>query len=354
MADESSQNKTEQATPRRLDRARQQGQVASSTELNTGLGLLAATLYLWILGPHLLSDLENAFRLRLLDVQSENWEIGDVTLALISVFKTAAAMLLPFVAIVLVVGVFVSVLQVGFRPSGEPLQMKFEKLNPVKGLSKLFSLRSTARGLFAIIKVSVICAALWWVCRYQADAISSMSGASMRSVMAACLKLALQLALASAAALVLIGLADLLFQKWQFMRDMQMSRQELVDERKDDEGDPHLRARMKRLQRELSLRNGIEQVASSTFVVRNPTHYAVAIKYERGKMAAPMVVAKGADFLALKIICLAEENKVPVVENRPLAQTLYRTVEIDQEIPVELYHAIAELLGYVYKLNSAA
>jgi flagellar biosynthetic protein FlhB len=352
MAD-NNQDKTEQPTRRRLEQAREKGQVAFSADLTSGLALLAATMYLWLLGPQLIGQLENDLRDSLSSVPWQEWSAADSQQAIIRVFKVAVVVAFPLVAMSLVIGVSSALLQTGIRISLEPLQLKPEKLDPAKGFGRLFSVKAVTRGAMAIGKVSLICAALYWLYLQRIDSLSVISGASMRQTIGVCLQLTAELALVGAALLTLIGITDFGFQKWQFMRDMRMSRQELVDENKESEGDPHLKARMRRLQREARNRKGLQEVKTATMVVRNPTHFAVALKYDRESMDAPRVVAKGKDLLALKIIDLATVHRVPIFENKPLARTLFQTVEVDQAIPIELYAAVAELMSYVYSLNKS-
>jgi flagellar biosynthesis protein FlhB len=202
--------------------------------------------------------------------------------------------------------------------------------------------------------VTAVALLVFWVLLHQVDHVSTAGHGTVERATALGWRLAVLLGLAIAAAMVVIGLLDYLFQRWRHEQDLKMTRRELKEERREDEGDPHMRARIRKLQREVGQRKMMQEVPNATVVITNPTHIAVALQYERGLTNAPKVVAKGADLLAMQIRRIAGRHGVPVLERKPLAQALYLAVDVDQEIPAEFYHAIAEILAYIYRLNRAA
>jgi flagellar biosynthetic protein FlhB len=234
------------------------------------------------------------------------------------------------------------------------LHLDPSKLDPTKGWQRLFSTRSLIRGLMAIAKATVLCAVAYVVLRQHAARLRGTAAAALPESLSYAWTILVQLLLAVSAAMVLMGLIDYLFQKWKHLQDLRMTRQELMDERRDDDGDPQMRARMRKLQRELSQRKMIHDVATADVVVTNPSHFAVALRYDPRRMKNPKVVAKGADLLAKIIIATAKRHRVAVVEKKPLARYLYAKVAVGRDIPVEVFQAVAEVLVYIYNLKKAA
>lgn len=353
MADfQNNESRTETATPRRRQKARQKGQVARSADLTTGLVLLVATLFLWKAGPRLGATLHDATRSQLRDAARTQLEIAELPIVATSFTLMAISVLAAFIPLLISTVVSVNLLQSGFALSLSPLQPEMSKLSWSKGFRKLWSRRSLLRGLLATAKLIVLAVVAWSMLRREAEAGWTFGSleTTVSGGWAACMRTAIAMSLA----LLVIGLVDWGYQRWQHEVDLRMSLQEIKDERKEDEGDPLVRARVKKLQREAATRRMLNDVATSTVVVRNPTHYAVAIRYDRDVMSAPCVVAKGADFLALQIIELAERHDVPVVERRELARALYAVVDVGEEVPTELYQALVEILAYVYSLRRSA
>jgi len=260
----------------------------------------------------------------------------------------------PLLAVLFVIGAAVGVAQAGFHVSSKPLVPDWGRLSWAKGWKRIFSTRSLARGFSSVAKVSAVALLVLWVLHHQVDDISIAGHGTVERATALGWRLAVFLAMAIAAAMVVIGLLDYLFQRWRHEQDLKMTRRELEEERKEEEGDPHMRARIRKLQREVGQRRMMQDVPNATVVITNPTHIAVAIQYERGLMSAPKVVAKGADLLAMQIRQIAERHDVPVLERKPLARALYLAVDVGEEIPAEFYHAIAEILAYIYRLSRAA
>jgi len=354
MAEEFNQSRTEAPTQRRREEARQQGQVAVSRELSSGLLLLAGAGALWLGGAALAGGLLNALRLDLLGIHHSDFSPEQTRDVFAVMFQRAAGLVGFIVGFLLVVGVAVSALQSGVQFFPELALPRWERLSWANGWSRMVSLASGVRGLAAILKLGAVAGLTYWVLRGRLPQISSLCECPLTSVAVQAWNLVLHLALAIAAALVVVGLLDYLFQRWRHEQSIMMSRQELKDEVKREEGDPMLRARVRKLQREMNRRRMLEDVPRATVVITNPTHLAIAIRYERGTMPAPKVVAKGAGFLAQRIAERARRHAVPVVERQAVARALYKAVNVGQEIPTALYHAVAEVLAYVYKLRGAA
>ncbi len=251
------------------------------------------------------------------------------------------------------IGLIVGLVQSGMNWTLQPLVPDWERLSPARGWERLLSWRSFVRAGLAILKAAALGALVCWVLKARAGWIAVAGHGTLGQAAANGWNLTLMLALVLAAALVLIGLADYVFQRWRLEQDLRMTRRELVEEHREQDGDPHLRARIRQLQREVGQRRMIQDVPRATVVVTNPTHIAVALRYERGEMEAPKVIAKGKGLFARRIAAVAREHGVPVVERKLLARALYRAVPVGGEIPLELYQAMAEILAYVYRLRAA-
>jgi flagellar biosynthetic protein FlhB len=354
MAEEFNQNKTEAPTQRRREEARQKGQVAFSTELSTGIILLAGIAGLWLGARALGTGLLSTMRSDLLNIHHAELGPREAQTLLASLFGRGADLNGFLLGVLFVTGVAAGVLQVGVHLAPELLVPNWEKLSPAHGWARLFSLRAVMRGVMAVLKVAAIALLLLWVLKGRSTAIANLSEGNLAGAAAQGWDLVIRLALAAAAALVLFGVIDYLFQRWRHEQSLMMSRQEVKEEVKREEGDPLIRARIRKMQRELSRKRMFEDVPRATVVITNPTHLAIALQYERGTMAAPRVLAKGAGDLARRIVDRARRHAVPVVERKEVAQALYKAVKVGQEIPTALYYAVAEVLAYLHRLRGAA
>ena len=353
MAD-SAQTKTEQPTPRRLERSREQGQVAYSADLTSGIVMLVLSVMALVLSDWFLDEFQHRLASLVMMTQFCSETEAIWVSALRQCLVDTLVLTTPFVALAFFASGITAALLTGVRVAPKALSWDLAKLDPQKGFKRIFSVRSLMRGVISVFKLLALCAIVYAVLSWQNTRMYGVGFTSTQQMVRTTWTLILQIATAVSAALVLLGLLDFMFQKWKHLQDMMMTRQELIDERKEDEGDPHLRARMKKLQREMGQRKMLQDVPSSTVVVTNPTHYAVAIKYERGQVGAPQVVAKGVDHLAFKIIDIAKAHGVAVLERKPLARALYASVEVGGEVPLELYQSVAEVLAYIYSLERAA
>jgi flagellar biosynthetic protein FlhB len=354
MAEEFGQSKTEAPTQRRRDDARQQGQLAVSTEFTNAVQVLAGAAAFWCVGRVLAGGLLDAVRLDLGRVQPTDLSLEQVRGLAAFVFMQAASLVGFFVGFMFLSGLMVCTLQVGFHVTPELVMPRWNRLSLVSGWSRMFSAASAIRGLMAILKIAVLAGVAWWVLRGREVQIASLGESTLASALSQGWEIVIRLALAIGAALVLIGLADYTYQRLRHEQSLMMTRQELKEELKREEGDPQTRARQRRVAREIARRRMMQDVPQASIVITNPTHLAIALRYERGVTTAPRVVAKGAGAVAQRIIALARNHAVPVIERKPLAQALFKAVKVGQEIPTALYYAVAEVLAYVYRLRGAA
>lgn len=346
--------RTEQPTERRRDEAREQGQFAFSQELVNSLVLLAGALAVTWGGSSLVAGLHTGMseRFRHLPVEMNAHEASEL-LTRVSVrgLETVAAMGVGMFA----VGLGANLAQAGFRITPEVLGPKWEKLNPVTGWQRIASLAGVARGIWAVTRVIVISAVVWWVLRGADGSIASLPSGTLGESIRSVWNLASRVIIAVAAALVAIGAGDYAVQWFRHEKSLMMTKQELKEERKDEEGDPLLRNLRRQRARDIATqRRMISEVPKATLIVMNPTHFAVALRYERGITPAPVIVAKGRDSFALQIATKARRHGIPVIERPPLARALFKAAKVGQEIPQALYLAVSEVLAYVYRLRGAA
>jgi len=269
-------------------------------------------------------------------------------------FQRALHMLGPIVRGLFLVALTVGALQSGVQVSFQPLAPNWDRISPVKGWSRLMSSRGVMRGVSSILKAVAVAVVAICIFRNRLAEIAFSSHGTLPEAIGRGWHLTLLLALAVAGAIILIGLLDYIYQRWRHEQDLRMTRQEFLDEHKEEEGDPMIRARIKKLQREMRERRSIQDVPKASVVITNPTHFAVAVQYDRETMAAPKVIAKGSDAIARRIVEKAREHDIHVVENKPLARALFAAVDVGREIPIELYYAVAEILAYVNRLKRSA
>jgi flagellar biosynthetic protein FlhB len=258
---------------------------------------------------------------------------------------------LPIFLLFLIAAMAPTFLQTGFLISFERIEPKLEKISPLKGLERLFSLRSIAEFGKGLLKIAVVGAAATMLLLPSMEKIYQMPSLSMADLMIVIQDLTIRLLLGVLAIMTVVAAVDFLYQRFEFLKSMRMSRQEIRDELKQTEGDPMVKGRLRQIRMERARKRMMANVPKADVVITNPTHFAVALSYNPEEMAAPRVVAKGADLIAARIRAVAEENEIPVVENPPLARALFATVDLDQEIPAEHYRAVAEIISYVFRLK---
>lgn len=348
--------KTEAATAKKIDDARKDGQVAKSKEISNGISLLTffLTLKLFIpfVGEKLLENFDIIFS-RINDVAGNgNFNLNIIRFILNEMILRIVIILLPFFGIGLITAFVVELFQVKWKITSKPLEPKLDKMDPIKGFKRIFSMKSIVE---LIKSVAIIAVMVWIVFNTLEEHIMtlySLYHISLFSAISYIGELVLDLGMSISIAMCFIGLADYIYQKMKFKKDLMMSKQEIKDEFKNSEGDPQVKGQIKRRMQQASQRRMMQSIPQADVVITNPTHYAIAIKYDTMSGSAPIVLAKGQDFLAAKIKEAAKENKIEIVENKPLARMLYANVEIGEEIPTELYQAVAEVLAHVYGLKN--
>jgi len=352
MAETDNDNKTEKATPKRTQDAREKGQVAKSREVSSALIMVACLAYFYFGTGGILGRMMEVMKSMFRDLHRGDLTADAIQLLVMTLLVKTLAMVLPFLLTLMAVGVAANLMQVGFIFSGEPIQPKFSKISPLKGLKNMFSLKTIAELLKSLFKISVVGVIAYLTIRNEAGDVLPLMEQSVWQIMAYIGEVSFKILFATCWVLILLALMDYLYQHWEHGRSLRMTKQELKDEYKNTEGDPLIKSRIRRLQREMAMRRMMTKVPTADVVITNPTHLAVALKYDQGRMAAPVVVAKGANLIAERIKEIARENGVTVVENKPLAQVLYRMVDIAEAIPDNLYQAVAEVLAYVYRLKN--
>ena len=350
MSGDSSQDKTEQPTGKKLSDARNKGNVPQSREIPSVL-ILSGSMGVFFFGASWMLDrLINAMRDIYQQAGSLNMVPENMHTFFWEVFVNCIIVLTPLMLMVMTAGVVGNVAQFGFLFTVEKLTPNLTKLNPVSGIKKLFSLRSLVELAKSILKLLIIGGVAYTVFLRYLDQIPGLMQLSVRNILQFIGHVSFQICLYVCIALFLMAILDLAYTKWQHQKDLKMTKQEVKDEHKQTEGDPKVKARIRAVQREMAMKRMMEAVPDATVVITNPTHLAIALKYEEG-MSAPTVVAKGAGFVAQKIKSIAEENDVPLVENKPLARAMFKASEIGDFIPAELYQVVAEILAYVYRLK---
>lgn len=350
---ENGQERTEEPTPKRRQEAREKGQVPRSRELNTTLIMLAAALGLYVFGGYMGEGLHGVIDSNFRFEREVVFDPMAPVRLLQQAIGRGLLIIAPFALLMLAVALGSSVLLGGWSFNPQGMAPKLEKLNPIKGLQRIFSMRAIMELVKALAKVSVVGVVGLLVLYNFQDDFRALMRVSLETGIAGGIKLFFLAFLLLSAALALVAAVDVPYQLWENTKKMRMTKQEIKDEYKETEGKPEVKGRIRQLQREMARGRMLEQVPQADVVVTNPTHFAVALKYDQLKMGAPRVVAKGTDLLAARIRELAVEHKVPLFEAPPLARALYHTTEIDREIPGGLYLAVAQVLAYIYQLRTA-
>lgn len=360
MAEEAEKDeRTEAATPRRRQEAREKGQVPLSTEWIASLTLLAGFGALAMGGGRLATRVGGLATKTFLELGAVGTTPLDPGRAA-ELFDSGAGAIGAAAAFVivplLVVGLLAGFGQIGFQIVPKAIAFDGARVNPIKGLGRLFSARSLMRTLFAVLKVTLVAGVLAGVAIHDLPRVAGLVGGDLGPVMIAVGKLVMRAAFGALVVVLALGAFDLVFQRFQHEKDLRMTKKEIKEELRSNEGDPHVRGRIRAVQRELASRRMMQEVPKATVVVTNPTHVAVALRYDRDEAPsrAPVVVAKGLDQIAQRIKEVASEAGVPLFEDVPLARALHARTEIGDEVPVDLYEAVAAVLAYVYRVHGDA
>ena len=346
MADSS---KTEKATPKKREDEQKKGNIFQSSDVISALSILALFYTLKIIFPFLYQHMSGVIikyigYMRTVNTLSTAFAMDVAKDVLIAILLLAGPVMLVSIA----VGVIATGMQTKFKISKENLKIKFSRLSPLQGIKKMISLRSITELIKAMLKISVIGYILYSAFLNISKSFTKLMFEDIFGAVSFILNSIMDIVIQLSLAFILIAAFDYLYQWWEYERNIKMSKQEIKEEYKQLEGDPQIKGQIRDRQRKMATQRMMQQVPTADVIIRNPTHFAVALKYDIEKNSAPIVVAKGQDYTALKIIEIAEQHHIPMTENRPLARALYSTVEINREIPQEFYLILAEIMAWVY------
>lgn len=342
--------KTEEPTSKRQSEARKKGQVAKSAEVNAVCLFITAFTVLQVYGASMYNELLSIMHYMFTEFFRQPFTIEAIHGLFLLLCMVFLKTLMPVMVAIFVVMIVVNIAQVGWSFNTESLMPNFEKLNPISGIQKLLSPKVLVELLKAIIKVIIVVYYLYKFIAQEIDALPSMVLSDLKLDVGYSIDLLVRLVYDICKVMLVFALFDYGYQWWNHKQSLKMSKQEIKEEMKQTEGNPQIKSKIKQKQREMAMQRMMSEVPKANVIVTNPTHFAVALKYEND-MPAPLVVAKGKDLVALKIKEIAKNNNVAIVENKPLARVIFQTVEIGDIIPPELYQAVAEVLAYVYKLK---
>jgi len=346
--------KTEKATPKRKQDERKKGKVAKSQDVNAAVLLLFSFLTFLVFGGFMKEGMINLYRKSFSEYIHWELSIENVQKIFISSTIDAAQIVAPIMGVALVAGVAANLAQVGFLFTTDSLKFDLKKIDPIQGAKRIFSVRALVELLKSLLKITVIGTVTFSVIWMNRSDMMMMSYKSLNSALGFFGKTALNMGFAAAIALLFLALLDYIYQRFDYEKNLRMSKQDIKDEYKNIEGNPLIKSKIKEKQRQMAMRRMMAEVPNADVVITNPTHYAIAIKYDEQKASAPYIVAKGADEVALRIKNTAKLNGVTTVENRPLARALYGAAEIGDLIPEEFFQAVAEVLAYVYRVEKKA
>lgn len=354
FANDEGGEKTEEATPKKLDDARKEGQVARSTELVTAFALISLfgslKIFMSFISNHFIDSFSTYYQT--ISTYSKGiFTAGYATTYIRSAMGKIIIVCLPIFLVAIVMVIVINVFQVKWKPTLKPLLPKFNKLNPIQGFKRIFSMDKLIELVKSIAKIGLIAYLAYSTLMDSAAMVNALYDVDLGPAVSLIGDTVISFGLKCSVVYLLIGFGDYMYQKYKFAKDMRMTKQEIKEEFKQSEGDPKIKGQIRQKMREASQRRMMQKLPEADVVITNPTHLACAIKYDKERAEAPVLIAKGADFLARKIKEKAKEYNVPIVENKPLARMLFHNVELEEEIPQELYQMTAEVLAYVYSLK---
>ncbi len=350
---ENEHNGTEEPTQRRREESRNEGQVVQSPDLTSAISMLLACFLLLSSGHAIGEQLLAGMKLWIRDIPSEDFSHWHVTAGAHWVSGELLSICGTLVGLLMVTGIAVGFMQVGFVVSFKSMEIDWSRILPSNGLNRLFSIESGLQGLMGASKVLFLMLASLLIIWMRRSSLSVSNFATLSEVVAFAWQLGLTICLMLAGVSLALALTDYLVKWLRHEHKLKMTREEVKQEQKDDNGDPHVRAAVRRKQREARRKQSVKDVPKATLILTNPTHLAVAVQYERG-MAAPRIVAKGAGVFAKNIVRIAREHKIPVLERKPLARALFAAVDVGEEIPFEFFRAVAEIIAQIYRAKQAA
>ena len=353
---EPASEKTETATPKKRQKSREEGQVAQSQEIATALLFIAGFLALRVFAPGMLVRLNGLITFNFANagtMATEYMTTGGMANFMVIIFGEIFMIFLPLSAVIVLLMLLSGILQVGWKPTLKPLKPNFKKLNPLKGIKKIFGSKLLMELVKTFLKLALLGAVLFWVVAGEIDTLLNLFYYDLWEGIAYTAMLVTTVGITVGLFYLIIAVADYAYNKRKHEKEIRMTKQEVKDEYKQTEGDPLIKGKIRQKMRETSMRRMMQEVPGADVVITNPTHFACAIRYDRLSLQAPVLIAKGADNLAMRIRDVASENEVVIVEDKPLARTLYAAVDVGDEIPAELWQAVAEILAYVYSIKGA-
>jgi flagellar biosynthesis protein FlhB len=353
MAENDAQERTEQATPKRLEEARRKGQIPRSRELSAAAVTLVGGAALYLLGAQITGQMAEMMRRGLALSRDEATDSTFMLPALSTAAADGLWLSMPVLGLITLAAIIAPLALGGWSFAGQAMMPQFSRLNPLEGIKRMFAMRSLVELAKAMAKFGVVAVIAVIVLWKDAPALMALGREPLQQAIGHAVQLSGKALLVISAGLLIIAGIDVPYQLWQYAKQMRMSREEIREEYKESEGSPEVKGRIRQLQQERARRRMMQEVPKADVVVTNPTHFAVALKYDEKRMRAPIVVAKGADVIAAKIREVAGEHAVPIFEAPPLARVLYRNVDIGDEIPATLYVAAAQILTYVFQLKVA-
>lgn len=347
-------SKTEDPSERKLGEARGKGQVWQSKELGHWSMFFAMVMILAFMGNGIAKDVTKAVVPFFEQADQIRLDPGNLGRVLVATFWEVLKPLIFPLSILLFVAIVPTAVQTGFLFTAEPVKPKLEKLNPIQGLKRIFSVAAAIETGKNLIKLAIVGTIIYWILKPELSRVDQLVGLDLLAAMTELKDQTIKLLAGVLAIMLVLAAGDIAYQRYSYLKKIRMSKQDVKEEYKQSEGDPMVKMRLRQIRMERSRRRMMANVPKATVVVTNPTHYAVALQYEPESMPAPKLVAKGADLVAKKIRELAEEHKVPIVENPPVARALYGSMEIDETIPPEHFKAVAEIISFVFKLKKRA
>lgn len=350
MAETNGQEKTEQPTSKRRKDTRKKGNVLQSKDISTVVMLFGIFWMIRLMLPYIYTTVREYMEWIISGIGQDTENFMTTQLVIVTVLSLLKCAL-PLLLTTMLLAIVSHGVQTRFNVSFQAVRPKFSKLNPITGMKNLFSLKKFVELIKNLIKTSLLLVLLYNLIKRDIVPVARMIDMDTLNSAAYMLKMVFDLVIKVSMTFGVVAFFDYLYQRWEFERDLKMTKQEVKDEFKQTEGNPEIKGRIKRLQRQMAMSRMIQKVPQADVIVRNPTHFAVAMKYDPDKNGAPIVLAKGQDHMALRMIKVGEESGVAIVENRPLARALYSACELDREIPPEFFGAVAEILVYIYKAS---
>ncbi|WP_416827620.1 flagellar biosynthesis protein FlhB [Ectobacillus polymachus] len=343
--------KTEKATPHKKQEAKKKGQFAKSTDLSGAMVVTFSFVALAVFGKSMAAQLYTLFQQGFSSMMQWDVTQDSVPALFIGLLKESIPIVAPVLIVAWIAAIVGNVIQVGFVLSFASLKGGWNKINPISGIKRMFSIKSAFELLKSLLKFSVLATVAGLILWQEKQSILHTATMTPQNIVSYMFSLLVKITLILSIIYIVIAIVDFLYQRFDHDKQLRMTKQEVKEEYKQMEGDPLIKQKVKEKQRQIAMSRMMNDIKKASVVITNPTHFAVAIMYEAGEMAAPIVVAKGADYIALKIKEVAKEHHIIMMENRPLARALYANVEIGQEIPEELFKAVAEVLAYVYRMK---